>query len=116
MHGDGNIIVACVYHSTLFLQVIAMLSPADDTDAQVYFTEAEWSCMVTIEKNRVTNMLRNYKYLLAQGKPTFIISCYSHPVRLPDLKGLKYWFCAREISAQSKYLRPVVSKILRNYK
>ncbi|XP_045124746.1 zinc finger protein 85-like [Portunus trituberculatus] len=54
-----------------------MLNPSEDTDAQTYFTPAEWNCMVTIEKNRVTNMLRNYKCLLAQGidtkPPDFIL-------------------------------------------
>ncbi|XP_063839731.1 zinc finger protein 723-like [Scylla paramamosain] len=54
-----------------------MLSPIEETDAQTYFTPAEWNCMVTIEKNRVTNMLRNYKCLLAQGidakPPDFVL-------------------------------------------
>lgn len=50
-----------------------MMSPSNDVDAQGYFTEEEWSCMVTIEKNRVNNILRNYKCLLAQGKLLIIL-------------------------------------------
>lgn len=50
---------------------------SEETDAEEYFTPAEWNCMVTIEKNRVTNMLRNYKCLLSQGidakPPDFVL-------------------------------------------
>lgn len=52
-----------------FLQAVTMASVTGEVDAREYFTEEEWSGVVTIEKIRLTNVLRNYRCMQAQGKP-----------------------------------------------
>lgn len=60
---------ACVLQSLVsFLQTVTMASVPGEVDAQEYFTEEEWSGVVAIEKIRLTNVLRNYRWMQAQGK------------------------------------------------
>lgn len=62
---------ACVFSvnpGVNLLQDFTMACVPGGEDAREYFTEEEWKGVVAIERVRLTNVLRNYRCMQAQGK------------------------------------------------